>query len=274
MPRRTLMLGLPVLLLVACERAPVAPHSDDRVSALVTPNESMTAASNAGGWTLALDGDGDYARVPDSPSLHMTYRFTIAAWIYLDEYTEWASIVTKGADEGPPFANNYTIHQSGPMGGTESGHLRFTDDRADQTAAESNTQIPLQEWHYVAVTYDGVTIRFYYDGEPDGSTLEPGPLNPNDSPLYVGMDPPGNVEYWHGRIDELRIWNEALDPTLIRAAMHGHASPMASGLVGYWRFDEGSGDTAHDRSAQGNDGQLFGGATWLSPGAPLSFAGG
>jgi hypothetical protein len=274
MPRCTLLLGLPLLLL-ACDRAPVAPDTQDAAGAMVT-NRAVVAASHAGGWALAFDGIDDYVEVPDAPSVDMTDGFTIAAWIYLEEYTEWASIVTKGTYVEPlHHPNNYTIHQSGPTGGSVEGHLRFSDDRADQTIPlpESNTQIPLHEWHYVAVSYDGATLRFYYDGQPDGSSPEPGPLLANDTPLYVGVDFPGHAEYWHGRIDELRIWNQALDPELIRAAMHGHASPMASALVGYWSFNEGSGDIAHDQSVYGNDGQLIGGATWVRPGAPLGPAG-
>jgi len=35
-------------------------------------------------------------------------------------------------------------------------------------------------------------------------------------------------------------------------------------LVGYWKFDEGSGTTAHDSSNNGYDGTLVGGVTWVS----------
>ena len=35
------------------------------------------------------------------------------------------------------------------------------------------------------------------------------------------------------------------------------------GLVAYWPFDEGSGDTAFDASGNGNDGVLNGGPAWV-----------
>ncbi len=38
---------------------------------------------------------------------------------------------------------------------------------------------------------------------------------------------------------------------------------LAEGLVGYWQFDEGSGSVAHDSSGYGNDGAIYGGATWV-----------
>jgi hypothetical protein len=270
MRTRTLLLGMPLLLL-ACDRAPVAPGASDGGGAVVAYQTAL-AVSNAGGSALALDGIDDYVEVPDAASLDMTDGFTIAAWVYLEDYVEWASIVTKATFYGDDN-NNYTIHQSGPAGGTEVGHLRFTGPNLELPLPESNTQIPLRQWHYVAVTYDRDSIRFYYDGQPDGSTQLQKALIPNNSPLYIGQDPPGSNERWYGKIDELRIWNQALGPEMIRAAMYGHSSPMATALVGYWRFDEGSGDVAYDRSVNGNDGQLMGGATWVRPGAPLGPAG-
>ncbi len=49
----------------------------------------------------------------------------------------------------------------------------------------------------------------------------------------------------------------------------------ASGLVGYWSFDEGSGITARDLSGRGNTGTLVNGSTWTTGrvGGALSFDG-
>jgi hypothetical protein len=229
-----------------------------------------------GGSALSFDGIDDYVAVPDDPSLDLTNGFTVAAWIYLAEYTEWASVVTKGGlPNGAGDANNYTIHQSGPAGGgnpgwaTEFGHLRFTGSAPlPAPLPESNSIIPLNEWHFVAVTFDGTTLLFYLDGEPDGQHAISGPLGTNDEPLHIGVDFPFGDEYWHGRIDELRIWSAALTSAQIRAAMHGHSAPQASALAGYWRFDEGSGNVAHDRSRHQNHGELMGNPAWVSPRAP------
>jgi prepilin-type N-terminal cleavage/methylation domain-containing protein len=50
----------------------------------------------------------------------------------------------------------------------------------------------------------------------------------------------------------------------------------SSGLVGYWKFDEGSGTTAIDSSGNNNTGTLFNGPTWITAGkvnGALSFDG-
>jgi glucose/arabinose dehydrogenase/PKD repeat protein len=55
-----------------------------------------------------------------------------------------------------------------------------------------------------------------------------------------------------------------------------NSSPLASGLVGAWSFNEGSGATARDSSTNANDGTLIGPATWDANGrygAALSLSG-
>lgn len=261
-------IGVVLILLAACSDQEM-PSTGPTGNALFS-----SAAVPMRGSALLFDGVGDYVEVPDAASLDLVNGFTIAAWINLTEYTEWASVVTKGGlpnDAGD--GNNYTIHQSGPTCCsplTEFGHLRFTADgpALPIPLPESHSVIPLHEWHFIAVTFDGTTVRFYLDGEPDGEQAAPGALIPNDEPLHIGVDFPGGDEYWHGLIDEVRIWNQPLEIAHIRAAMHGHSSPMASALVGYWQFDEGSGNIAHDRSRYRNDGALVGNPQWVSPGAP------
>jgi hypothetical protein len=93
-----------------------------------------------------------------------------------------------------------------------------------------------------------------------------GNLVPNTSPIQIGFDPPGTGEYWAGKIDEVKIWNEVLSASQIRTAMSA-ATPVARALMSYWRFNEGRGLTARDRSSNGNDGLLMNGAAWAFPGA-------
>jgi hypothetical protein len=210
------------------------------------------------GYALQFDGEDDYVMVPDADHLDLTDAFTIVAWIKIETYFEWASIVTKG---GQLDGNNYTIHQSGPMGGSDVGYLRFTGDNPNLPISpylESSTQIPLNEWHFVALTWDGENLKFYFDGEEDGGGALEGPMNTNDEPLHIGVDFPGGDEYWHGLIDEVRIWNIALAPKFIRVAMNGRATPKSFALVGHWAFEEGTGNVAEDWSDYENDGQLMG----------------
>ena len=234
-------------------------------TALPTVIPAILTSTPAHGSALSFDGQDDYVIVADRPSLDLANSFTIAAWIYLESYTGWASIVTKG---DKPNLNNYAIQQSealDPLYHTQVGRLRFTGCAPlPLPLPESHSVLPLRTWHFVAVTFDGQQIRFYFDGLPDGPSAVHGPLCTNDSPLYIGVDFPLTTEYWHGAIDELRIWDVPLSDAQIHDLMNGAQSPPDASLVGYWSFDEGSGSIAHDLSLYGNNGQLIGNPTWIN----------
>ena len=62
--------------------------------------------------------------------------------------------------------------------------------------------------------------------------------------------PAGN--YYDGGIDEVRIWNRALAAGELGRRFN---SPQTD-LVGWWGFNEGTGDTFADLSGNGNPGRL------------------
>src|SRR5215212_1481702 len=282
MKRITLLPLIMALLSVSCSlftlastRPPEIPVTGNTqppltpTAATVTATSTAPATVPAHGSALALDGQDDYVLVADDPSLDLQTGFTIAAWVYLDEYTGWASLVTKG---DKPNLNNYAIQQSEPLDPrfrTEFGRLRFSGCVGlPAPLPESGTVLSLKTWHFIAVTFDGLQVRFYTDGQPDGSSPVHGSLCVNNKPLYIGVDFPLTTEYWHGALDELRIWNAALSDVQVHDLMNGSPPPIDSTLVGYWPFDEGTGSIAHDGSSYSNHGQLMGNPTWINPTAP------
>ena len=71
-----------------------------------------------------------------------------------------------------------------------------------------------------------------------------------------------NIDYFHGKLDELRIWNIALTNETILANYNVEIDGDEEGLVGYWNFNAGEGTTLYDHSGNGNHGNING-ATWL-----------
>ena len=66
------------------------------------------------------------------------------------------------------------------------------------------------------------------------------------------------IAYFKGELDEIRIWNNVRTPEQIRAFMCRQLDNPTSetNLVGYWRFDEGYGQIAHDYSRYNHQGRL------------------
>jgi hypothetical protein len=64
-----------------------------------------------------------------------------------------------------------------------------------------------QEWHHLAGTYDGTTIRWYGDGVFVGSTDRV--INTEDN-VQIGKRGHAAGAYWPGLVDEFRIYSVAL----------------------------------------------------------------
>ena len=154
-------------------------------------------------------------------------------------------------------------------GGTFDG----TTQHADARQAD-----PVNRWSHLALTYDGTALRLYVNGTQVSSRAMTGAILRTTDPLWIGGNHPYG-EYFHGLIDEVRVYDRALSPSEVRAEMstpiRGARTTSAAGLVGAYAFDEGSGILAADSSGKGNAGAIAG-ATWTTRGrfgGALSFHG-
>jgi hypothetical protein len=78
--------------------------------------------------------------------------------------------------------------------------------------------LPVNEWSHVAGTYDGATLRLFVNGTQVASQAQIGNLQVNTGQLRIG----GNTspsEFFTGRIDEVRIYDVALDQSEIQTDM-------------------------------------------------------
>jgi hypothetical protein len=116
-------------------------------------------------------------------------------------------------------------------------------------------------FYHVAGTYDGATMRLYVDGNQVASTNTVFSIADATANLIVGNSQNNPTRVFDGVIDEVRIWNRARTVDEIRDLMNGelpeayYASPD-SGLVAYWRMNEGTGQVAGDLTTNGNDARL------------------
>ncbi|GAB4240337.1 MAG: hypothetical protein Tsb0034_16740 [Ekhidna sp.] len=113
-------------------------------------------------------------------------------------------------------------------------------------------------WHHLAVTFDGTTVRTFVDGveTPTSSQSKPS-LNTANSALFLG----GFEGLLHNEseIDEVRVWNVALSPGDIAAFanttdLSGH--PNYSDMVAYYKFDDGVPSPVVEDVFANNDGVL------------------
>ena len=119
-------------------------------------------------------------------------------------------------------------------------------------------------WYHWAITYAGnntspKTLKLYIDGEEiiDSTTSWPDADLQTGIPIYFGARNVWTTGYnagWSCGLDEVAIFDEVKSiGTLYTGAKPSDLSGV-DGLVGYWRFEKGSGTTVEDLSGNGNDG--------------------
>ncbi len=163
------------------------------------------------GKALEFDGaGGDIVIVPDTPELLLLEGGTLMAWSYImieAGHASWPRVMIKAADNG----------------GTTSGY-DFLFDRANLYALRfcvvaCSSHIPAggvpddwtENWHHVAITFDGTTITAYADGENISEIAQPGPtVDSTGSDLHIGNGAAVDRPY-HGIHDEIRVFSRALE---------------------------------------------------------------
>ena len=85
------------------------------------------------------------------------------------------------------------------------------------------------EWHHIASTFDGTTIRCYLNGiETDTNILSA--IKSDNARLFIGQDGWGNI--FNGTVDEVKIYSRALSVDEVRADYEAGLNGTAKSLTG------------------------------------------
>ena len=169
------------------------------------------------GRVAEFDGTGDYLHIPNSPSLNITGdQITLTSWVYFDEVSGGpeivlAKIVQEGQHSAPYFAYNLCILSNGTP-------RFFLTVEGSQKRLPGSPNFESGRWYHMAGVYDGSEMILYVDGEVSATMNAAGNINGYDTPLFLGING-GLGEPMDGKIDDVRIYDHALDQVEIQALM-------------------------------------------------------
>ena len=235
-----------------------------------TLQNGVLFAAGKVGQAFDMDGMDDIVRVPSAPNLE-PQRFTVDAWVFARSVggladTGGGVIVSKDTT-GTPAGAGVSYYISGPgTTGKFTTFVRFTD--GTQPSVVSTNSFAFNQFHHVALTWDGNTMRLYVNGNLEGATIVGAKTVVYSSDdLGIGRHPTFNSREFDGIIDEVELFDRALSQTEVQAIFNvGSAGkckvaecvPAPSGLVSWWPSD---GDATDFVDA--NDGALLNGATFI-----------
>ena len=173
--------------------------------------------------SVYFDGAADYIDMEDNLNLNPG-RFTVSAWIKRDAADSGVKSIVSKRDVS--FNRGYD--------------LRIRDDNRIQMLWKnplvqnivSATSIPDDEWHHIAITYDGKTAYLYIDGVEDSNrTLSP-PADTDESFYIAAAGKNSPTQHFRGNIDEVRVWNTMLSPDQLRFVMNQEIEANGAQVMG------------------------------------------
>jgi len=244
-------------------------------------------------YALAFTGNGasgaeDYVKTDFNPNdydLHL--GFTVSYWVRPDEVGNTMFAFGRKFNNSQRFTFGISTVAKiyiGTGGNKLEGRWDngLGDNASGQTAAElfpslfdDGDLIP-GTWMHFAVTYadrdstsEGqVARKVYLNGElvrsQDLNWSATGGSFTDDGMYFGGRNLkhagnlPGYDNGWACAVDQVAIFNTAKDANWVKDVYNTDKKKLdlsnESGLVGYWKFDEGSGTTVKDYSGNGNHG--------------------
>jgi len=211
----------------------VAAYSFDEGSGTTVADDSgngHTGTISGGIWTaqgkfssaLVFDGVDDFVSVPDTSSLDLSTRGTVAAWVKLNALGKWHGVIAKG-NANTDAVHNYALEI------TNTNLIRcILGDGTSSLRLDASLSPIAGQFYHLACTWDGTTVRLYVNGTLDRSTAQTLAPAGNTAPLFIGQFG-GNVDHFDGTIDEVRIYNRALTTSEIQTDMNTPVTPPPGG---------------------------------------------
>ena len=160
------------------------------------------------GEALSFDGTNDYVGLADNAALNATTSFTFTAWVRRAATGSWQVLFQHGATSG-----NWGVYFS------DGNQMDFSEwGVSDLRAGSALTDTA--NWHHVAWVKagdSGTNVTFYVDGTVVGAVATGGATA--GGAKRIGGDAWYEADYFNGLIDNVRLYDRALNPGELQADM-------------------------------------------------------
>lgn len=218
---------------------------------------------------IYFNGTEDYIDIDTKLNLQPS-GFSLSAWI--KPSFQNAGAVSILAKRNAAFTEGFDFTLSA------DNKIGIAWHNSSLQSLSSTTSIPNDQWHHVAVTYNGTQVFIYIDGVLDISASRTAPEATNAAFLIGAANKTAPMQHFKGHIDEVRIWNTHLKASQMRFIMNQEITNNAGqvtgkllpntiskneidtiswlDLAGYYPMSAFSYKTTLDASGNGNHGEL------------------
>ena len=219
------------------------------------------AATRAQNTAVTFDGVNDYIDCGNNASLAANTIRTMECWVKFATTSGDREILSKSISgqgiELLQFGGNLAVYCM--YNGSNASFLTY-----------SMSNFKTGVWYHLAFSWNGTkeSMKLYVNGASVGAITHVGNINttgianPGGS-FRIGQWADVSSRPFQGSIDEVRVWNINRSASDIKKDMLKSVAVNTTGLVAYYKLNEGSGTAAaNSTSVAGLNGSLVNGPIW------------
>ncbi len=173
------------------------------------------------GNALSFNGTNSWVTVNGSSSLNLTGGMTLEAWVKpTAAASNWTAVMLKERTGGL----DYALYAADGANQPPAGYIDTSNTDYDSRGL---SLLPLNSWSFLTATYDGSNLDLYVNGTLVTAQTVSGLITTSASgALRIGGDSIWG-EYFQGLIDNIRVYNRALNVGEIRSDL---STPVGGAL--------------------------------------------
>lgn len=211
---------------------------------------------------LDFDGSDDninFGNILSTPFVNFTVEF----WCKADAIGGGV-VIQLSAGSGEDEDENVSFNVNLQSGGEFQLFYEYGSG-SNESNTTSSFDLSADTWTHVAVVRDDSSgeAYFYKNGalvETETASNDPTGGTSADADLTIGNNFANNNGY-NGELAHVRVWNTARTADEISYYYNRLVDSTHTGLVSYWKLDEGTGTSVADSSSNSNSGTITG-AAW------------
>ena len=182
------------------------------------------------GEVVQVNGTTDRIEVQDDAALHLT-SLTLETWINFESVNLSHTFIAKTVNQ-PSAENSFLL---GLNNGFLVGQVNHSPISHAWTPATN-------QWYHLAYTFDETSLAqvLYINGVSVAVGTAAGGVVYDTGRLVLAADVDFGAitSFFHGRMEEVRIWNRARTQAEIQSDLYNPLSGTESGLIAYYNMDE------------------------------------
>jgi hypothetical protein len=226
--------------------------------------ESVNGALlNSNTYSLDFNGSTQDANISTVADNINVSQGTVSVWGKLDSVSANASAIKFSVTGVTAAQNNAEISY---LNSTAKTIFKYKGNNVTKQV-ESTTAIENDgKWHHFVLTWDtdADEVKGYLDGVLVGTATGLGQMTTmSGGNVFLARNSINTNSYWNGHLDEAAMFTRVVPiGELYVAGQQPINLTGSSGLIGYWRMEEGTGTSIADSSGNANTGTLTNAPTW------------